>query len=466
MPRFTVIVPTVDRPNLLPAAVRAALAMNFQDFELIVSDNYSKIPATELLADQNDPRLRILRTEKRLPAADHWEFIWNHISGEFVIFVCDDDVLHPDTLAVADRLIRDHDPDILSWRVGLYYHPDWQIEYGTLPNRGNILSVDIGTTGGVYRCNPDRILDMFCQTLSLTAGFPCTNASLYRKSLGDEVRRRIGRLFWPPGADLSCSYFLLGLARPGRYIFLDAYGAIGGRSQQSNVGTMYSKGKGSRRLRDYIDEHAGQELFPLHEAKLFTTSNALGAVVSQARALMPERFGHLNYDRGLLARRILNDMYVVSCVPWVDDPDFLAQVDALIASLSPEQKIATLAYRTACRQHQRAEETAAAAQAARQAQSTNQPFWVVGGQIYVDMGPFGCRDIADVAKFLPTLLKSVNIQGSQFVDAMRENGVFGELLSAPADWQPLSPSATSPALAAVSNENRSGLVRSHLSVEG
>src|SRR5258708_27731044 len=141
MPRFTVMVPTVDRPNLLPAAVRAALAMNFQDFELIVSANYSKIPATELLADQNDPRLRILRTEKRLPAADHWEFIWNHISGEFVIFVCDDDVLHPDTLAGADRLIRDHDPDILSWRVEIPYTPPAESAVGGRPHQRDNLVV-------------------------------------------------------------------------------------------------------------------------------------------------------------------------------------------------------------------------------------------------------------------------------------------------------------------------------------
>ena len=67
MPRFSLIVTTTDRPSLLPACVRSALEMDFEDFELLVSDNFSQIPASEILAGVKDERLRIIRTDRRLP---------------------------------------------------------------------------------------------------------------------------------------------------------------------------------------------------------------------------------------------------------------------------------------------------------------------------------------------------------------------------------------------------------------
>jgi hypothetical protein len=48
--------------------------MRFDDFELIISDKFSKIPAAQLLADFDDNRIRIIRTDRRLPVSDHWEF--------------------------------------------------------------------------------------------------------------------------------------------------------------------------------------------------------------------------------------------------------------------------------------------------------------------------------------------------------------------------------------------------------
>src|SRR5262245_20110908 len=117
MVRFSLVLTTTDRPSLLLAGVRAALELKFDDFEVIVSDNFSATAASEILADVSDRRLRILRTYHRLPGPDHWEFAFEHVRGEYVMYVGDDNALHPDILAFADGAIREHDLDVLSWRA-------------------------------------------------------------------------------------------------------------------------------------------------------------------------------------------------------------------------------------------------------------------------------------------------------------------------------------------------------------
>ena len=151
----------------------------------------------------------------------------------------DDNALHPGILSFADRTIREHDLDILSWRACAYFHPDWNIVYGPLPDRGNILGIDIGTTGQLYHCRSEAVVEHFCRELRLSGCFPCMLNLLFRKATADMVHERAGRFYWAPCADISSSYLMLGVARAGGYAYYDAFGAIGGRSRDSNLRPFY-----------------------------------------------------------------------------------------------------------------------------------------------------------------------------------------------------------------------------------
>lgn len=461
MVRFSIVVTTTDRPSLLPACVRAALAMNFDDFELIVSDNFSEVPAAEILADVHDKRLRIIRTDRRLALSDHWEFAWEHVRGDYVIYLGDDNALHPQMLAVADRTIRDHDLDILSWRACSYFHPDWNIDYAALPDHGNVLGIDAGTTQQLYRCHGEDVLEHFCRNLRFSGCFP-SMLSLFRTASANMIRERTGRLFWAPCADVSFSYLMLGASRPGAYAFLDAFGAIGGRSRHSNVASLLSRGKASRRAHDYVAEYRGQDMLPRHQPKFVAMSNLLAAAISQAKALMPDYFGRYDFDPVILARRTIDDIYLERTVPWMNDPAFLAEVDQFFSSLPAPAAAEVLAYRDEClagiweaeavspsaTSHVRKSDAARASLrdfwrkadseskrlAWRLARETRRNpigrFWVTGATTYVDMSLYGGRDIADAARSLPRVLAHFDRHGEEFADYYRKLGMLGEPLAA------------------------------------
>jgi len=66
MKTCSIIIPTRDRPQNLLRAVRSALAAMPQDGEIIVVDDASKVPASEVIQQLGDPRITVLRNDSPL----------------------------------------------------------------------------------------------------------------------------------------------------------------------------------------------------------------------------------------------------------------------------------------------------------------------------------------------------------------------------------------------------------------
>ena len=79
-------------------------------------------------------------------------------------------------------------------------------------------------------------------------------------------------------------YLMFGLARDDGCAFLDSFGAIGGRSNNSNLASLLSRGKASRRVYDYVEEFRGRDLLPQHKPKFLAMSNRFLARVHKQRA--------------------------------------------------------------------------------------------------------------------------------------------------------------------------------------
>jgi glycosyltransferase involved in cell wall biosynthesis len=107
VPRISVVVPTFNRADLLPRAMESVLSQSFTDFELIVVDDGSKVPAEGSVAI-SDTRVRwVRRTNGGLSAARNTGT--EHASGDFVTFLDDDDEALPGWLeALAEAAERPH----------------------------------------------------------------------------------------------------------------------------------------------------------------------------------------------------------------------------------------------------------------------------------------------------------------------------------------------------------------------
>lgn len=105
--RLSIIIPTYNRPSILPRAVASALTACPEGSEIIVVDDQSDTAPDALHAVAEDPRLKIVTNKGDKGAAGARNFGVGIARGQVILFLDDDDEMIPDyparVLAAADQ---------------------------------------------------------------------------------------------------------------------------------------------------------------------------------------------------------------------------------------------------------------------------------------------------------------------------------------------------------------------------
>ena len=104
--KFTIIIPTRERSKVLPWAIKTCLIQDYNNFEIIVSDNNSQDDTHNVVISLNDKRIKYINPKKRLGMSQHWEFALSHVTEGFVTILGDDDGLMPSALKEVNELIK------------------------------------------------------------------------------------------------------------------------------------------------------------------------------------------------------------------------------------------------------------------------------------------------------------------------------------------------------------------------
>ena len=109
-PRVSIGMPVWNsNPGYFQAALDGVLAQDFQDFEIIMSDNGSHESARAMFeeAAKRDPRIRLHRHEKNRGGSWNMRFVLDQAQGELFMWAADDDLRSPQMLShLVDALDR------------------------------------------------------------------------------------------------------------------------------------------------------------------------------------------------------------------------------------------------------------------------------------------------------------------------------------------------------------------------
>ncbi|HPI71773.1 MAG TPA: glycosyltransferase family 2 protein [bacterium] len=93
LPLVSVVIPTFNRADLLPAAIDSVLGQTYERLEILVVDDGSTDHTMEVLRPYAD-RIRVIAGEHRGPSAAR-NLGMRAATGEYLCFLDSDDVYYP-----------------------------------------------------------------------------------------------------------------------------------------------------------------------------------------------------------------------------------------------------------------------------------------------------------------------------------------------------------------------------------
>lgn len=123
--KISIIIPTRERAFYLAASIRTALDIDDPDIEVIVADNASTDNTGDVVRAAADPRLIYLPSDRRVSMRENFNRALCASSGEYVLFIGDDDAVLTGQFRHLRSLLETRKPDGVSWFKATY---GWPIE--------------------------------------------------------------------------------------------------------------------------------------------------------------------------------------------------------------------------------------------------------------------------------------------------------------------------------------------------
>lgn len=312
-PFFSILIPTRGRPNLLRDALASALYQDFDDFEVVVSDNFNDDRTQKVLDEfRAHRRLRCIRPERLLPMPEHWEFASRHAEGTYVMFLTDRSALKRHALRTIHNTINAADADVpvCSWRWSLYDEVAMR-EYGDIPT----------CSGSAQMLKSQLIAEDFTKgTSKYPYSLPRGLNSCYRKELVSSLQERYGTVFRPMSPDFTSAFLLL--ASVNAVLYIDQALFISQGVGNSNGGNAYAKTAAA-----YLQSLGDRDWFPQVPMKLPLVENSIyqdylsiqslsGGTLSQVNIIWPAYFEKCYREliektgMGLLPEQEIDELYV------------------------------------------------------------------------------------------------------------------------------------------------------------
>jgi glycosyltransferase involved in cell wall biosynthesis len=122
--RFSILLPTRNRLDLLIYAIETVRRQDYNDWEIVVSDNASEQDIASYIRSLNEPRIKYVRTQAFVPVTDNWNNALKNSSGEYIVMLGDDDCLLKGFFRTMNSLIEKFQyPDSIYTNALLYAYP-------------------------------------------------------------------------------------------------------------------------------------------------------------------------------------------------------------------------------------------------------------------------------------------------------------------------------------------------------
>lgn len=229
---LSVVIPTKNRPYTLSAAVRAALAVQSPDLEIVVQDCSNNLETGNVAATLSaDSRLRYEKSPGAPSMTENWNYAFARVRGEYVIVIGDDDAVGRE-VANAARWAKEHDVDAIADDRIVYFWPNYQL--GEVAGTARVSR----HTGRVESDDALRTLDHALSRYPVNLHrLPHIYQGLVRTRLMHEIKARTGQFFHSMAPDYYSAVALACVVK--RFVRASYPVCAAGASAAANSGRVH-----------------------------------------------------------------------------------------------------------------------------------------------------------------------------------------------------------------------------------
>ncbi len=294
--KFTIVIPTRERCRYLEAALRTCLSQDYDNFEVIVSDNFSQDDTKQVVTSFRDDRIRYLNTGRRLSMSANWEFALEHVEEGYVMFLGDDDGLMPGGLGQVNEIVQATRCKVVKGGVAAYFWPDCPLK-----EMRNVLRAALG--GEVRELKTAQTMEDVLAFRQPYQALPMLYYSFVHIDLVRRARKSSGRFFHSMTPDIY-SGTAIGAVAEHHYHTTKPF-VLGGASGAS-IGMAYvlrGSEHESEESKKAAQQYEQEDNLPFHERLVVCASAPIlvAEAFLQARDHIPEA-RRFNIDLELVLR--------------------------------------------------------------------------------------------------------------------------------------------------------------------
>ena len=177
--RFSIIVPVYNKENYISRCLNSVVNQTYKDFECILVNDGSTDKSADICVDYSEkyPFFRVLnKTNGGL--SDARNFGIDAAQGEYLLFLDSDDLIHPQTLEICDKIIAKKSSDIIAFGI--------KAVTASLSFEKQLEHID--------EINENQDIDLVENLFYRDIGWSVCNKA-YKKDVFENVRFPKGRLF-------------------------------------------------------------------------------------------------------------------------------------------------------------------------------------------------------------------------------------------------------------------------------
>jgi glycosyltransferase involved in cell wall biosynthesis len=255
--KISLVIPTRERAETLKYTIQTALNQKLQEYEVIVSDNFSQDNTKAVVDGFNDNRLKYINTMQRVSMTENFNFGVSHAKGDYIIIIGDDDGMMPNAVEELCKFIETHPSMLYTWPRHIY---NW-------PSKDKESKLErIGEASATITINlHEKLRGTLKRGLLLNSTMPNTYHSATHRSVFERIKNETGRYHQTTNPDEFMLFVLP--------VFCECAVNIGksltvdGHSPKSNSGSFIHAKKKTKKNEDaevdkFIKEHSNHKLHP------------------------------------------------------------------------------------------------------------------------------------------------------------------------------------------------------------